>query len=54
MPLTSDQTAVLELLLGGQTYSELEDLLGLEEAEVRSRARAACLSGRGGSSRPAF
>lgn len=41
MPLTSDQTAVLELLLGGQTYSELEDLLGLEEAEVRSRARAA-------------
>jgi hypothetical protein len=41
MALTSDQTAVLELLLGGQTYSELEDLLGLEESEVRVRARAA-------------
>ena len=41
MALTPDQTAVLELLLAGQTYSELEELLGLDEAEVRSRARAA-------------
>jgi hypothetical protein len=41
MALTPDQTAVLELLLAGQSYSELEELLGLDEAEVRSRARAA-------------
>ena len=41
MALTPDQTAVLELLLAGQSYCELEELLGLDEIEVRSRARAA-------------
>ena len=41
MALTSDQTAVLELLLAGQTYPDLAELLGLEEEEVRGRARAA-------------
>ena len=41
MPLSADQTAVLELLLAGQSYSELEELLGLEQGEVRSRARSA-------------
>ncbi|MDQ3571591.1 MAG: hypothetical protein M3383_01875 [Actinomycetota bacterium] len=40
MAITPDQKAVLELLLGGQSYSELGDLLGLDEAEVRSRARS--------------
>lgn len=41
MPLTPDQTAVLELLLAGQSYADLEELLGLAEGEVRGRARAA-------------
>ncbi len=41
MPLSPDQTAVLELLLAGQSYSDLEDLLGIEEADVRRRAREA-------------
>ena len=41
MALTSDQTAVLELLLAGQSYSDLADLLGLGDDEVRGRARAA-------------
>ena len=42
MAITPDQTAILELLLGGgQTYSELDDLLGLEEGETRSRALSA-------------
>jgi hypothetical protein len=41
MALTPDQTAVLELLLAGRSYGDLEDLLGLTEDEVRARARAA-------------
>ena len=41
MALTPDQTAVLELLLAGQSYADLEDLLGIEQSEVRGRARAA-------------
>lgn len=41
MALTADQTAVLELLLAGHGYRELADLLGLDEQEVRDRARAA-------------
>ena len=41
MPLTSDQTAVLELLLAGQTYADLEELLGVSQDEVRLRARSA-------------
>ncbi len=42
MALTADQTAVLELLLGGgQDFAELASLLDLDEAEIRSRARGA-------------
>lgn len=41
MALSPDQTAVLEFLLGGQTYAELAELLGLDEADVRRRARSA-------------
>ena len=42
MPLSADQTAMLELLLdGGQDYEELADLFGLDQSEVRDRARAA-------------
>jgi hypothetical protein len=41
MALTPDQTAVLELLLAGQSYSDLEELLGLSQDDVRARARAA-------------
>ncbi len=41
MALPPDQTAVVEFLLAGQTYPDLAELLGLDEDEVRSRARAA-------------
>ena len=42
MALTADQRAMLELLLGrGQTYADLGELLGVPEAEVRDKARAA-------------
>ena len=42
MPLTADQRAMLELMLErGQDYDDLAALLGLSEAEVRARARAA-------------
>jgi Anti-sigma-K factor rskA len=42
MAITSDQRAVLQLLLErGQSYSDLATLLGVDETEVRSRARAA-------------
>ncbi len=41
MPLTPDQTAVLELLLAGQSFADLEGLLGISQEEVRARARAA-------------
>lgn len=40
MALAPDQQAVLELLLAGQTYADLEELLGLTQDEVRGRARA--------------
>ncbi len=40
MSITPDQTAVLELLLGGQSYGDLSDLLGLDESQVRDRARS--------------
>ena len=40
MALTPDQKAVLELLLAGQSYAELEELLGLSQDDVRSRARS--------------
>jgi hypothetical protein len=42
VPLTADQQAMLQLLLErGQSYDDLASLLGVEEAEVRTRARAA-------------
>jgi hypothetical protein len=42
VPLTADQQAMLQLLLErGQSYTDLALLLGVEEAEVRTRARAA-------------
>lgn len=42
MALTPEQTAILELLLGGpQSFAELGELLGLDEAEVRLRTREA-------------
>jgi hypothetical protein len=40
MALTPDQEAVLELVLAGQSYADLEELLGLSRDEVRGRARA--------------
>ncbi|MFL5871511.1 MAG: hypothetical protein ACJ75R_10540 [Solirubrobacterales bacterium] len=42
MAITPEQRAVLQLLLErGQSYSDLATLLGVDESEVRSRARAA-------------
>lgn len=41
MALTPDQRAVIELLLAGQSYPELADLLELEQPEVERRAREA-------------
>ena len=42
VPLTADQQAMLQLLLErGQSYADLASVLGVDEAEVRSRARAA-------------
>ena len=41
MALTPDQQATLQLLLErGQSYADLAPLLGVDEAEVRERARA--------------
>jgi transposase-like protein len=40
--LSADQKAMLQLLLErGQSYADLSELLGVDEAEVRARARAA-------------
>jgi DNA-directed RNA polymerase specialized sigma24 family protein len=40
--LSADQQAMLQLLLErGQSYADLASLLGVDEAEVRARARAA-------------
>jgi hypothetical protein len=42
VPLSADQQAMLQLLLErGQSYGDLGSLLGIDEAEVRTRARAA-------------
>jgi hypothetical protein len=42
MPLTADQQAMLQLLLErGQSYADLASLLGVTDAEVRARGRAA-------------
>ena len=42
MAITADQQAMLQLLLErGQSYEDIAQLLGQDEAEVRARARAA-------------
>jgi hypothetical protein len=42
MPLTADQKATLQLLLErGQSYADLASMLGIDEGEVRARARGA-------------
>ena len=42
MALAPDQQAMLQLVLErGQSYADLASVLGVDEAEVRSRARAA-------------
>src|SRR5919198_4097615 len=42
MPLAPDQQAMLQLVLErGQSYGDLASVLGVDEPEVRSRARAA-------------
>lgn len=42
MPISADQSAVLEMLLtGGQSYADLDDLFGLSDGDTRERARAA-------------
>ncbi len=42
VPLTADQQAMLQLLLErGQSYADLASVLGVDEAEIRARARAA-------------
>ncbi|HNC05556.1 MAG TPA: hypothetical protein PLS38_04560, partial [Solirubrobacterales bacterium] len=42
MPLSEDSRALLQLLLGrGKNYADISGLLGIDEAEVRSRAGTA-------------
>lgn len=42
MALTEDQRALLQLLLdGGQSYADIGSLLGIDQSEVRTRARRA-------------
>jgi hypothetical protein len=42
MPISADQSAVLEMLLTkGQSFRDLDDLFGLDEGESHERARAA-------------
>jgi hypothetical protein len=41
MALTEDQRALLGLLLGGDTYERIADVLGIDPGEVRSRAHEA-------------
>ena len=42
MPISADQSAVLEMLLtGGQSFDDLDDLFGLDQGETQERARAA-------------
>lgn len=48
MPLTDEQRSMVQLLLGGQSYSDIAALLGIGEDEVRSRARAALTEMGGG------
>jgi hypothetical protein len=41
MALSEDQRALLRLLLSGDTYDQVADVLGIDAGEVRSRAHAA-------------
>ena len=41
MALTEDQRALLRLLLAGDTYEQVADVLGIAAGEVRARARTA-------------
>src|SRR3954470_6757315 len=41
MALTEDQRALLRLLLAGDTYEQVADVLGTDAADVRDRAHAA-------------
>src|SRR5262245_15907152 len=41
MALSEDQTALLRLLLSGDTYEQVADVLGTTPAEVKDRAHAA-------------
>lgn len=42
MPLSEDSRALLQLLLGrGKSYADISGLLGIDESEVRERARTA-------------
>jgi hypothetical protein len=41
MALSEDQRALLRLLLSGDTYEQVADVLGIDAGEVRSRANAA-------------
>ena len=42
MPISADQSAVLEMLLtGGQSFEDLDDLFGVDEGETFQRARSA-------------
>ncbi len=42
MPISADQSAVLEMLLtGGQSFADLDDLFGVDEGETFQRARSA-------------
>src|SRR5215213_666783 len=55
MALSEDQTALLRLLLAGDTYERVADVLGTTPGDVRERARAAAgavEADRGGEFRP--
>ena len=41
MALSEDQRALLRLLLSGDTYEQVADVLGIQAAEVRTRAHEA-------------
>jgi hypothetical protein len=41
MPVTEDQRALLRLLIDGSNYTEIAELLGVGESEVRARAAKA-------------
>ena len=42
MALSEDQAALLRLLLAGDTYDRVAEVLGTTAADVKARAHAAC------------